>query len=176
MEPCWVLTCSLSWKLPSQMANTIGAGILPFLSLPLAFEMVSIYACVASGSVSPVCSQESLLLCFPLLPPTEANTIWQIQLFTKLSMTTFAHHGYSLSECPSQLQKFFFLTKGSIICILFQQMGHKIVRARPWSFSLYVPLSSSEKGLQERRVVLLELTARLKASLIGTVLMKEWVL
>lgn len=39
-----------------------------FLSFLLSFKTVPVYACVAPGSVSPACSQECLLVCFPHVP------------------------------------------------------------------------------------------------------------
>lgn len=156
MEPCWILTCSLIWKHPSQMADMIGARILPSIYLFLyflSFEMVSIYAGVASGSVSSVSSQEYLLLCFPLLPPYQTQHNLVDWAFCKTFLDQFCPPWLLLRIISCVLhssKKFFFFTKCSIILILFQQAGHKILRARPWNFRLFVLLGSSEKGLQKR--------------------------
>lgn len=135
MEPCWILPCSLVRKPLSQMANTIGARILPLIFsffIPHLLKWSQCMCVAPAQSLLPI----YLLLCPPhffFLPPYQPSPTQsvRVRLSQNVSLITFAHHDYSFSECSSQSQRAFLLAHWLFIYIYSSSTDYKILRAGP---------------------------------------------
>ena len=122
---------------------------------------------------------EWLLLCSHVFPPLQVQHSRVDSAFHKCFLDTFASHDYSFCKCPSQNQKFFLMTDCSFIFILFQQIHHYIVKAKPWDLVL-MSVSALQrrdcrmKGLEERSGASPEEPITALRTLFGIILAKEW--